>query len=180
MKTNRIITMLAVAAAAMACNQAEIESPSVLKANQFMASAPSTKVSMNADFSLYWEAGDQVSVFAPDGSNNLFTSEAETGAKTTVLNGADSFTIDLSQTYYAIYPYSADTSLCLLIYSSSCCISGVFCLLSSGGMTFPRHNSFMMFFMGCASCQHTTILQKGRKVQTFFETISTFFARSFL
>ena len=111
MKTNRIITMLAVAAAAMACNQAEIESPSVLKANQFMASAPSTKVSMNADFSLYWEAGDQVSVFAPDGSNNLFTSEAETGAKTTVLNGADSFTIDLSQTYYAIYPYSADNSI---------------------------------------------------------------------
>ena len=36
MKTNRIITMLAVAAAAMACNQAEIESPSALKANQFM------------------------------------------------------------------------------------------------------------------------------------------------
>ena len=103
--------MLAVAAAAMACNQAEIESPSALKANQFMASAPSTKVSMNADFSLYWEAGDQVSVFAPDGSNNLFTSEAETGAKTTVLNGADSFTIDLSQTYYAIYPYSADNSI---------------------------------------------------------------------
>lgn len=111
MKTNRIITMLAVAAAAMACNQAEIESPSALKANQFMASAPSTKVSMNADYSLYWEAGDQVSVFAPDGSNNLFTSEAETGAKTTVLNGADSFTIDLSQTYYAIYPYSADNSI---------------------------------------------------------------------
>lgn len=103
--------MLAVAAAAMACNQAEIESPSALKANQFMASAPSTKVSMNADFSLYWEAGDQVSVFAPDGSNNLFTSEAETGAKTTVLNGADTFTIDLSQTYYAIYPYSADNSI---------------------------------------------------------------------
>ena len=111
MKTNRIITMLAVAAAAMACNQAEIESPSALKANQFMASAPSTKVSMNADFSLYWEAGDQVSVFAPDGSNNLFTSEAETGAKATVLNGAESFTIDLSQTYYAIYPYSADNSI---------------------------------------------------------------------
>ena len=111
MKTNRIITMLAVAAAAMACNQTEIECPSGLKANQFMASAPSTKVSMNADFSLYWEAGDQVSVFAPDGSNNLFTSEAETGAKTTVLNGAESFTIDLSQTYYAIYPYSADNSI---------------------------------------------------------------------
>lgn len=103
--------MLAVAAAAMACNQAEIENPSPLKANQFMASAPSTKVSMNADYSLYWEAGDQVSVFAPDGSNNLFTSEAETGAKSTVLNGPDAFVVDLSQTYYAIYPYSADNSI---------------------------------------------------------------------
>lgn len=103
--------MLAVAAAAMACNQAEIESPSALKANQFMASAPSTKVSMNADYSLYWEAGDQVSVFAPDGSNNLFTSEAETGAKSTILNGPDAFVIDLAKTYYAIYPYSADNSI---------------------------------------------------------------------
>ena len=103
--------MLAVAAAAMACNQAEIENPSPLKANQFMASAPSTKVSMNADYSLYWEAGDQVSVFAPDGSNNLFTSEAETGAKSTILNGPDAFVVDLSQTYYAIYPYSADNSI---------------------------------------------------------------------
>ena len=103
--------MLAVAAAAMACNQAEIENPSPLKANQFMASAPSTKVSMNADSSLYWEAGDQVSVFAPDGSNNLFTSEAETGAKSTILNGPDAFVVDLSQTYYAIYPYSADNSI---------------------------------------------------------------------
>ena len=111
MKTNRIITMLAVAAAAMACNQAEIESPSALKANQFMASVPSTKVSMNADFSLYWEAGDQVSVFAPDGSNNLFTSDAETGAKSSVLNGSDEFVVDLSQTYYAIYPYSAENSI---------------------------------------------------------------------
>ena len=111
MKTNRIITMLAVAAAAMACNQAEIENPSALKANQFMASVPSTKVSMNADYSLYWEAGDQVSVFAPDGSNNLFTSEAETGAKSTVLNGPDAFVIDFSKTYYAIYPYSAENSI---------------------------------------------------------------------
>lgn len=111
MKTNRIITMLAVAAAAMACNQAEIDSPSALKANQFTASVPSTKVSMNADFSLYWEAGDQVSVFAPDGSNNLFTSEAETGAKSTVLNGGEAFVVDLTQTYYAIYPYSAENSI---------------------------------------------------------------------
>lgn len=111
MKTNRIITMLAVAAAAMACNQAEIENPSALKANQFMASVPSTKVSMADDYSLYWEAGDQVSVFAPDGSNNLFTSEAETGAKSTVLNGPEEFVINFSKTYYAIYPYSAENSI---------------------------------------------------------------------
>lgn len=111
MKTNRIITMLAVAAAAMACNHAEIENPSVLKANQFIASVPSTKVSMADDYSLYWESGDQVSVFAPDGSNNLFTSQAETGAKSTVLNGPEEFVIDFSKTYYAIYPFSAENSI---------------------------------------------------------------------
>ena len=111
MKTRRIITMLAVAAAAMACNQAEIDSPSALKSNQFTASVPSTKVSMNADFSLYWEEGDLVSVFAPDGSNNLFTSDAQTGAKSTVLHGGEEFVVDPAQTYYAIYPYSADNSI---------------------------------------------------------------------
>ena len=111
MKTNRVITMLAVAAAAMACTQAEIDNPSALKANQFTASVPGTKVSMNADFSLYWEEGDQVSVFAPDGSNNLFTSDAQTGATSTVLHGGEDFVVDPEQTYYAIYPYSADNSI---------------------------------------------------------------------
>ena len=60
------------------------------------------------------------------------------------------------------------SSLCLLIYSSSCCISGVLCLPSSGGMTFPRHNSFMILFMVCTSCQHTKIPQKGEESPDLF------------
>ena len=111
MKTNRMILMLAVAAAVAACNQAEIDAPSELNDNQFTASVPVTKVSMNEDFSLFWEEGDEVSVFAPDGSNNLFTSDAQTGAATTVLHGGADFVVDPAQTYYAIYPYSADNTI---------------------------------------------------------------------
>ena len=111
MKTNRMILMLAVSAAVAACNQAEIDAPSKLNDNQFTASVPVTKVSMNENFSLFWEEGDEVSVFAPDGSNNLFTSDAQTGAATTVLHGGADFVVDPAQTYYAIYPYSADNTI---------------------------------------------------------------------
>ena len=74
----------------------------------------------------------------------------------------------------------AKSSWCLAMYPSSSFISFELFLLSSCGMMFPCHSSFIILFIGCTSCQHTTISQKGDKVQTFFETISTFFAGLFL
>ena len=112
MKTNRIIFMLALAAAATACNKAELEGtdPAGLKSNQFLASleGASTKVTMADDFSLSWVAGDQVSVFGEDLKNNLFT--AAEGGDQTVLDGGE-VTVDAEKTYYAVYPYSEKNSI---------------------------------------------------------------------
>lgn len=112
MKTNRIIFMLALAAAATACNKAELEGtdPAGLKSNQFLASleGASTKVTMADDFSLSWVAGDQVSVFGEDLKNNLFTADA--AGEEVALNGGD-VTVDPEATYYAIYPYSEKNSI---------------------------------------------------------------------
>ena len=112
MKTNRIIFMLALAAAATACNKAELEGtdPAGLKSNQFLASleGASTKVTMADDFSLSWVAGDQVSVFGEDLKNNLFTADA--AGEEVALNGGE-VTVDPAATYYAIYPYSEKNSI---------------------------------------------------------------------
>ena len=112
MKTSRIIFMLALAAAATACNKAELEGtdPAGLKSNQFLASleGASTKVTMANDFSLSWVAGDQVSVFGEDLKNNLFTADAS--GEEVALNGGD-VTVDPEATYYAIYPYSEKNSI---------------------------------------------------------------------
>ena len=112
MKTSRIIFMLALAAAATACNKAELEGtdPAGLKSNQFLASleGASTKVTMANDFSLSWVAGDQVSVFGEDLKNNLFTADA--AGEEVTLNGGDVI-VDPVATYYAIYPYSEKNSI---------------------------------------------------------------------
>ena len=112
MKTSRIIFMLALAAAATACNKAELEGtdPAGLKSNQFLASleGASTKVTMADDFSLSWVAGDQVSVFGEDLKNNLFTADA--AGEEVTLNGGE-VTVVPEATYYAIYPYSEKNSI---------------------------------------------------------------------
>ena len=113
MKTSRIIFMLALAAAATACNKAELEGtdPAGLKSNQFLASieGASTKVTMAEDFSLSWVAGDQVSVFESEAmKNELFT--ATEGGHQTTLDGGE-VTVDQEKTYYAVYPYSEKNSL---------------------------------------------------------------------
>ena len=72
------------------------------------------------------------------------------------------------------------SSLCLLMYSNSCCTSWAFGLPPSSGIMFPRKNPIIILFMGCSFCQHITIPQKGEKVQICFATNSTFFSRPFL
>jgi len=114
MKTSRIIFMLALAAAATACNKAELEGtdPAGLKSNQFLASieGASTKVTMSEDdFSLSWVAGDQVSVFESEAMKNELFTATEDGYQTTLDGGG--VTVDQEKTYYAVYPYSEKNSL---------------------------------------------------------------------
>ena len=113
MKTSRIIFMLALAAAATACNKAELEGtdPAGLKSNQFLASieGASTKVTMANDFSLSWVAGDQVSVFESEAMKNELFKATEDGYQTTLDGGG--VTVDQEKIYYAVYPYSEKNSL---------------------------------------------------------------------
>ena len=111
MKTNRIISMLAIVAAAVACNEPEIYKPSPMKGNQFNGSFSEaiSKVSMDSEFKLSWEAGDRVSVFASDAVNYEF--EAVSSGATSILTGPSDFVVEPSATYYAVYPYSEDNSI---------------------------------------------------------------------
>lgn len=111
MRINRLFTVLAVAFVASACNRPQLDESVALGTNQFnatMGDAP-TKVSMNSDYSLYWEVDDQVSVFAPDNVNRIFT--ATSSGASTILDGPEDYDIDASATHYAIYPYSKDNSI---------------------------------------------------------------------
>ena len=111
MNTKTMISMLAVAVAAIACDKPEFNEPAERNANQFNAtfSEVVSKVSMGADFKLSWEMGDKVSVFAQDAENREFTA-ASSGA-TTLLNSPSDFVLDPSATYYAVYPYSENNSI---------------------------------------------------------------------
>ena len=110
MKTARIITMLAIAAAVMACNKTENLQPS-LKSSKFDASFSETvtKVSMGADYSLTWDANDEVTVFDVDGTNGKFV--ATTSGASTVLEGPEGYQAVPGNTYYAVTPYTPNNKL---------------------------------------------------------------------
>ena len=111
MSINRIITCITVATFAAACVEARVDELVDLQAHQLKATMGETltKVSMNSDYSLYWEAGDKVSVFAPDEVNNVFTAASE--GPTTVLDGPEGYVVDASVAYHAVYPYSEENSI---------------------------------------------------------------------
>ena len=111
MRKNGFILMSALALLVSACVRTQFDESGLLGENQFSASvegAP-TKVSMNEDYSLYWEAGDKVSVFAPDNVNREFAA-ASSGSET-ILDGPQDYVVDASAAHYALYPYSEDNSI---------------------------------------------------------------------
>ena len=74
------------------------------------------------------------------------------------------------------------SSWCLAMYPSSSFISFELFLLSSCGMMFPCHSSFIIFFIGCASfsVSTTTYHRRERKSSTFSKINPTFFVGRFL
>ena len=112
MKATRFYAILAIAAVAVACNKPEgFNEPASLNKNEFKAEMGEcvTKVSMDADYSLTWDAQDKVSVFGPDGVNTEFT--ALSSGATTILEGPADYVIDAQNEYYAIYPYSSNNTI---------------------------------------------------------------------
>ena len=74
------------------------------------------------------------------------------------------------------------SSWCLAMYPSNSFISFELFLLSSCGMMFPCHSSFIILFIGCASfsVSTTTYHRRERKSSTFSKINPTFFVGRFL
>lgn len=97
--------LLAAALLAVACNQEELQDPEgnavEIPSNGFLAGIE-TKVSLESDFSLSWEEGDQVAIW--NGTELLAPYTAQTAGKTTVLLGED---VNTDLAHCAFYPYDA-------------------------------------------------------------------------
>lgn len=97
--------LLTAALLAVACNQEELQDPNgtavEVPSNGFLAGIE-TKVSLEDDFSLSWEEGDQVAIW--NGTELLAPYTAQTAGKTTVLLGED---VNTGLAHCAFYPYDA-------------------------------------------------------------------------
>lgn len=69
-----------------------------------------TKAILNQDYSVAWEAADQVGVFAAAATPHLYVAELmdEAGKKASL---STEETVGSADTYYAIYPYDADATI---------------------------------------------------------------------
>lgn len=65
-----------------------------------------TRTQLVANNNVHWETGDAISLFDPSGANNEFTTQ-ESGASVTFKGTAG----ESAGTYYALYPYSAGTTI---------------------------------------------------------------------
>lgn len=80
---------------------------------EFTAGTPGTRTAINSDNSVSWTDNDAISVF--DGTyNNEFTISSGVGSSSATFSG----TAIESDTYYALYPYSADAACSGNIISS--------------------------------------------------------------
>lgn len=96
--------LLAAAFAAVACSQNELQDPNEntleIPKNGFYAGIES-KVTLEDDYSLSWEAGDKVAIW---NGTEYSSYEALTSGKTTVILGED---VDENAAHCAFYPYEA-------------------------------------------------------------------------
>ena len=96
--------LLAAAFAAVACSQNELQDPNEntleIPKNGFYAGIES-KVTLEDDYSLSWEAGDKVAIW---NGTEYSSYEALTPGKTTVILGED---VDENAAHCAFYPYEA-------------------------------------------------------------------------
>ena len=126
------ITLFAAALLAAACTRktADIDVPdSGLKPGEFSATAVATKVTINGEWALEWEADDPVAIW--DGAEKKAYKAAAAGATTTLTPDGEGFSIADETTYYAVFPAADDvvfsgTSVSLKVDTDRSASAGVY------------------------------------------------------
>lgn len=146
-KITRIFSAALAVASMAACTQGFDESNEnvTLGGNEFAAQAEaSTKVTIDANWKLSWEAGDQVDIF-DGGSTKVFS--AKTAGESTTLAAADQdFTKESGKTYYAVYPSGANvfagSEVTLTVAGDRKAEAGVYPSAPAVGVTTGSESSF--------------------------------------
>ena len=146
-KITRIFSAALAVASMAACSQKfdETNSNLVLGGNEFAAQAEaSTKVTIDANWKLSWEAGDQVDIFDGE-STNVFSAKTA-GASTTLAADDKDFTKESGKTYYAVYPSGANefagSEVTLTVAGDRKAASGVYPSAPAVGVTTGSESSF--------------------------------------
>lgn len=146
-KITRIFSAALAVASMAACSQKfdETNSNLVLGGNEFAAQAEaSTKVTIDANWKLSWEAGDQVDIFDGE-STNVFSAKTA-GASTTLAADDKDFTKESGKTYYAVYPSGANefagSEVTLTVAGDRKAAAGVYPSAPAVGVTTGSESSF--------------------------------------
>lgn len=146
-KITRIFSAALAVASMAACTQGFDESNEnvTLGGNEFAAQAEaSTKVTIDANWKLSWEAGDQVDIFDGE-STNVFSAKTA-GASTTLAADDKDFTKESGKTYYAVYPSGANefagSEVTLTVAGDRKAEAGVYPSAPAVGVTTGSESSF--------------------------------------
>ena len=146
-KITRIFSAALAVASIAACTQGFDESNEnvTLGGNEFAAQAEaSTKVTIDANWKLSWEAGDQVDIFDGE-STNVFSAKTA-GASTTLAADDKNFTKESGKTYYAVYPSGANefagSEVTLTVAGDRKAEAGVYPSAPAVGVTTGSESSF--------------------------------------
>lgn len=146
-KITRIFSAALAVASMAACTQGFDESNEnvTLGGNEFAAEAEaSTKVTIDANWKLSWEAGDQVDIFDGE-STNVFSAKTA-GASTTLAADDKDFTKESGKTYYAVYPSGANefagSEVTLTVAGDRKAEAGVYPSAPAVGVTTGSESSF--------------------------------------
>ena len=107
------IAALAAVLAVLSCTHREESGIQKVKFQAVQADGPSTKTVLQADGSVFWSPGDAVSLFyggATIQKTKLTAENTSAAAQTTFSGVLDGFLPDGSTSFWAVYPYAAETA----------------------------------------------------------------------
>ena len=107
------IAALAAVLAVLSCTHREESGIQKVKFQAVQAVGPSTKTVLQADGSVFWSPGDAVSLFyggATIQKTKLTAENTSAAAQTTFSGVLDGFLPDGSTSFWAVYPYAAETA----------------------------------------------------------------------